>query len=89
MISKRREGTIVLTDRHVSVLHNHYTDGSGPSLILQVSQKELIQLGKLAKKKTKFLEGKYPGCFLHLSPEISFFIESKNGKSRSKKSRSR
>lgn len=72
MKSKRSDYTVI-TDKHISLEMRFFSDG-GRGSIITLTNKDIQNLAKQSNKRLKKLK---KGYFVHLCPEISFFITGK------------
>lgn len=71
-MKSKRSDFIVITDRNIPVKSFFFCDGT-KQLILAITRKELRALAKGGSKVLP-CEKKFPGRYIHLSPEIAFWI---------------
>lgn len=74
-LSKRKPGIYVITDKLLATSVHIFKDGSGPSVLIELTAQDLVRLAKEASRRPKSLRNYKGGRFIHLSPEISFYLE--------------
>jgi hypothetical protein len=75
-MKSKRSPFIVVTDDNIKIDMHFFADGT-KGVIIECKRSDIVNLAKQAIGKVKFSDAKLKkyGRFVHLSPEISFFIK--------------
>lgn len=79
-MKSKRSDYKVITDRFIP-LSMHFFSDKGRGSIIEVTAREIAALNKSVqtrKKKLQKKHGRSVGYFVHLCPEISFFVTNAN-----------
>lgn len=78
MKKSKRSDYIVVSDKRLWVEHNQFPDGGAHSVV-RLGEQTILALAKdiqqhVKRMRTEYKKGVRYGYYIHLTPEISFFI---------------